>query len=167
MNKYITFFIFGLLTLHANAATCYIDNTATKGANNGTSWANAWTSFSAVPGSLSAGDIVYISGGASGQTYGGAQQFPHVTGGVSGNPITFKVGQDAAHSGMVTFDGGGTNNQWIFAAASRPISWITIDGNVNGVSHMQVTNWNGAALLDSGATGLVFRYITSPGDRKS
>src|ERR1700757_3506596 len=105
----------------------YIDNTAT-GLNNGTSWANAWNSFKSIPGSFAAGDIIYISGGTSGQTYTYAAngQFPAVTGGVSGNTITFAVGQDSSHNGIVTFDGGGTNNQWMFAAATKPISWITI-----------------------------------------
>ena len=162
MKKTITSFIFGLIALHANAATWYIDNAATKGANNGTSWANAWTSFGSIPASLSPGDIVYISGGTSGQTYS-SEQFPHIGGGVQGNPITFKVGQDAGHNGVVTIDRGtlASNYEWIFANPNRPISWITIDGSYNGTSHLSITNWANLCYLDDGATGIVLRYITT------
>ena len=51
------------IAFDAHATTWYLDNTAT-GANNGTSWANAWTSL-AVINSVQPGDTVYISGGPS------------------------------------------------------------------------------------------------------
>ena len=38
-----------------------------SGAQNGTSWANAWTSLSQISG-VSAGDTVYLSGGPSGSS---------------------------------------------------------------------------------------------------
>lgn len=155
-------FLFLLLTMiSVHAANWYLDNKA-KGAKDGTSWTNAWTSFHEIPRSLMAGDTVYVSGGPDGQTYAG-EQFPHVRGGAQGNPITFRVGRDVGHNGMVTIDRGtlAPNYQWIFAGPAVPIKWITIDGNYNGVSHLRLTNWGTVCLLDGGATGIVLRYITS------
>ena len=84
----------------AEAATWYVDGAAT-GLNNGTSWAHAWTSISSATGSnVSAGDTVFISTG----TYANFQP----KNGTSGNPITYKIGQDSGHNGTVTFTGSGT-----------------------------------------------------------
>jgi hypothetical protein len=98
--------VFFFTLFSANAATWYVDSAA-GGANNGTSWANAWTSISSATGSsVKAGDTVYISGGAAGntQTYSGF--VPKA--GTSGSPITYQIGQDSSHNGTATFSGGGT-----------------------------------------------------------
>src|SRR6266496_2684466 len=54
-----------------HATNWYVDNAATS-ANNGTSWANAWTSLSSViwgSSGVKAGDTLYISGGSASKTY--------------------------------------------------------------------------------------------------
>ncbi len=60
----ITFIM--IIASGAFAAEWFVDSAAT-GSNNGTTWANAWTSFSSITG-LAAGDTVYISGGSSGSS---------------------------------------------------------------------------------------------------
>src|ERR1700690_217615 len=103
----------------ANAATWFVDNTA-SGANNGTNWANAWTSISSASGSsVHAGDTVYISGGATGNTHTYSGFLPKS--GTTGSPITYQIGQDASHNGTVIFSGSGT---WI----SNP-SYFVVSGD--------------------------------------
>src|SRR6185312_12974763 len=105
---FLVFVVFLGLTPVAflNGATWYVDGTA-SGADNGTSWANAWTSPTNIMGILP-GDTVYISGGETGlsQTYSlpGDNAWP-VVGGTHGNRITYQIGQDAAHNGTAVFQG--------------------------------------------------------------
>jgi hypothetical protein len=84
----------------ASAAIRYVDG-AVSTSKNGTSWASAWKNVTNITG-LAAGDTVYISGG---QTYSVSGWNP--TGGAEGNPITYKIGQDAGHNGTATFNCGG------------------------------------------------------------
>ena len=110
---------------------------------------------------VSAGDTVYISGGSTSQTYTLTTPWKP-TGGTSGNPITYKVGQEAGHNGIVVFDLG-TTGSWIYA----PGNWVTVDGGVNGAAHMTITNGiqKSEWVYAQGNHGLVLRYITfQPGD---
>lgn len=129
MKKYLVIMTILLWTASANATNWYVDNAAT-GANNGASWADAWTSIAGIKG-LKAGDTVYFSGGLLGKTYTVNNWTP--AGGTAENPITYAAGQDAGHTGMVTFSGSGnfldgnTNN-------------LTLNGNVNGSRNMTIAS---------------------------
>ena len=136
----------------AMATNWYVDSSAI-GSNKGTSWLNAWTSMTAVSG-VAPGDSVYISGGAGSQTYPVNSWNP--TGGTSGNPVTYAVGQDTGHNGMVVFDGGGAAF-WINSSSN----YFTISGNVGGQSHMQIQNY-GTCFYDPSSTGVSLLYLTFP-----
>src|SRR5580698_6710505 len=91
----------------AQATSWYVDNSVSGGSNSGTSWANAWTSISAVSWkSVKAGDTVYISGGSSSQVYSESLNSSSVSG-TAANPITISAGQDTGHNGQVIIDGTG------------------------------------------------------------
>ncbi len=140
-------FSFAFFSVHA--ATWYVDGTA-AGSHNGTSWANAWTGLSQVSG-VSAGDTVYISGGASGgsQTYSVSSWKP--AGGSSGHPITYQIGQDAAHNGTAIFSGSGT---W-FGGANN----VVISGNAgDGAMHFSLSGYS-AAVNNGGTAGLRISYV--------
>ena len=137
------------MLLPARAATWYVDNTA-GGTHNGTSWANAWTNLSQISG-LSAGDTIYISGGASGgsQTYAASSWRP--TGGTASAPITYQIGQDSAHNGTALFSGSGL---WLTAPGYAVISGDAGDGK----QHFMLSGYSQAANIN-GTTGLRLAYI--------
>ena len=159
----LSFILFTLLfTIISEAATWYVDPAA-SGSNNGTSWTNAWTSPASMT-RLSAGDIVYFSGGSTGntQTYTMATRFtslPGYTDGTVGNPITYKIGQDASHNGTAIFDFSGANYKWAFSNTNNIIfSGDAGDGN----QHFQIITGSdyGIWAITSGATlNSKFSYI--------
>ncbi len=85
----------------------YVFKNAT-GSNNGTSWTNAWTSFSAIQwSSIQPGDTLFISGGTDSVVY--SQTLTIGRSGSAGNPITIIAGKyspsSSGHSGRVIIDG--------------------------------------------------------------
>ncbi len=73
MDKKILPFLVLLLTFFVvipiYGTNHYVDKNA-SGSNNGSSWSNAWESFSAISwSSVSAGDVVYVSGGSDSTVY--------------------------------------------------------------------------------------------------
>jgi len=149
-----------------------VDNTAT-GANNGTSWANAWPSFSAISwSSIAAGDTIYISGGATSQTY--TETWTVGAGGTAGSPITIAVdAADSNHNGTVIFDYTSLGSSTSQTGISIAHNYVTLTGNVNGASHIQVNNlYNtssqtssvGVQANSNGSTGVTVDYITFNND---
>ena len=85
----------------------YVDKNA-SGQNNGTSWANAWTSFSAINwNSIQPGDIIYISGGTDSTVY--YERLVIGKSGTAGNYITIRNSYEAGHNGKVIIEDPNTN----------------------------------------------------------
>ena len=102
LRLFITFFIFSGLLCFAYATNHYVDKNA-NGSNNGTSWTNAWTSFSSINwGTIQPGDNIYISGGTDSTVYNESMTIGKS--GAAGNLITVRNGLDAGHNGKVVID---------------------------------------------------------------
>jgi hypothetical protein len=126
---------------------------------DGTSWAKAWKGVSSITG-LSAGDYVYFSGGTVSKTYSQGEWAPIA--GAAGKPITYKVGQDAGHNGIVIFSNSGSGSWWIYGCDPNnnggPFNYVTIDGNVNGQNRIKVTGFGTGVYADD-VTGSTIRYV--------
>ena len=106
MFKKVSAFFFLLilvgLTFPVYGTNHYVDKNA-NGSNNGTSWTNAWTSFSSINwGTIQPGDNIYISGGTDSTVYNESMTIGKS--GAAGNLITVRNGLDAGHNGKVVID---------------------------------------------------------------
>ena len=134
------------------AATWFVDSTA-SGANNGTSWANAWQTIAAIGSTPAAGDTVYISGGATGtnQTYNSGTWAPK--GGTLGNVVTYQIGQDSLHNGVAIFN---RTSGTIFINQS---SHFKVSGDAgNNKCHFRTKGWGQLGYEDS-QTEVEFDFI--------
>ncbi|HSW67306.1 MAG TPA: hypothetical protein VLH16_01860, partial [Bacteroidales bacterium] len=169
-NKYLVKFTMMVITFTVTlfgfcnptiASNWYVDNAAV-GSKNGTSWQNAWTTFSSIvwgSNGVKSGDILFISGGSSGKTYNSPLNI-----GASGTSdisrITIRVGQDPGHDGAVTITGNGSRYNLINADSRH---YITIDGSVGNSRRLKVYNTsNGgddAGILVMSANHFVIRNL--------
>ena len=88
------FYFFLIISFFAystsNAASHYVDKNS-NGNNNGTSWSNAWESFSDIEwNQIQPGDIIYISGGTDSTIYYEQLNINNVQG-TAAYPITIKI----------------------------------------------------------------------------
>ena len=145
--------LFQFLYTTAYSANHYVDKNA-NGLNNGTSWANAWESFSAINwSSIDPGDVVYISGGTDSTIYYERLQTDQLYG-TAANPIVIIAGKyspsPSGHSGRVIIDGGGVRDQSIWIHDSK---YVTVKGfelrhATSGV-YVEGDNWVSNIILDS------------------
>ena len=154
--KVITLLIvFGLFYCNIIYATPhYVDKNA-AGLNNGTSWTNAWKSFSVINwGSIQPGDIVYISGGTDSLQYN--EVLTVGANGTAANPITIIAGKyspsSSGYSGRVIIDGGGVRDQSIQIRANSPgRKYIIIKGFElrRAVMGVNIEDYASNIILDS------------------
>lgn len=139
------------------ATSWYVDNAA-SGANNGTSWANAWESFADIVwGSVAAGDTIYISGGSTSKTYNETLTIGK-SGSATNAMINIDVGANSGapswHAGTVIIDGGGSRTTGITNTGGY--DYIKVNGlDGSGAIRLQVqntiTNSNGAVHFVDGS----------------
>jgi hypothetical protein len=132
----------------------YVDNSVVS-SGDGHAWATAWKDLSDIWwGGMSAGDTIYISGGASGQTY--AEQFSVVWPVASeASRITIRCGQDSGHTGRVTITKGirmGDNG-------SNRGSYVTINGEYAGTRNIYVST-DGTQ-----EAGVYYRFTSTLGNK--
>ncbi len=143
MKIFLAILLSCLPCLSARAVDVYVDNAAT-GANNGSSWANAYTSFTSLVGGLGPGTNVYISGGTTSKVYGtndlcnpdgDTKSIIYISnaGSAAGGFIRISAGSEApvdasSHNGKVILDwrGGGRRADTVVMQ-----SYCILDGGAN------------------------------------
>jgi hypothetical protein len=107
------------------ATDYYVDKNA-SGQNNGSSWANAWQSFSTINwNSIQPGDIIFISGGNDSTVY--HERLVIGASGISGNYVTVRNSYDTGHNGKVIIEDPNTNSfdGCIYMSAK---DWVYVKG---------------------------------------
>lgn len=117
-----------LLTFNLYATNWYVRPvTGEYGLENGTSWDNAFDGFLDIAwGSISAGDTVFISGGAD-TTYYYETLTPEASGSF-GNQIIITPGNDTGHDGVVVINGQSTRDNNILIDGTDTAGYIKVDG---------------------------------------
>ena len=120
-----TIILLSLFSLPVFATDWYVDKNA-SGQNNGTSWTNAWQSFSSINwGSIKPGDIILISGGSDSTVY--YERLVIGASGTPGNYITIRNSYETGHNGKVIIEDPNTNSfdGCIYMSAK---DWIYVKG---------------------------------------
>lgn len=148
MNRVIILIVMCCVASPAMAADWYLDSGA-SGTNAGTSWTNAWETTGDIAwGSVSAGDTIHISGGASTKAYSGGLTIG--ASGTEGSPITVQIGQTAGHNGMAIITG-----QLSFGSYTD----ITIDGNYNSTISIRFTGSTSSGVNATKPHRLTMTYL--------
>ena len=129
----------------------YVDNAAT-GANNGSSWGDAWESFSDINwGAIVPGTTIYISGGATSKTYAGPGMVVGASG-TAGAPITISRGTDAGHNGIPIIDGLNGATTWYGVNNS---GFTSTPQNYIKISRLRLQHFASAGLYFNTTVGCV------------
>lgn len=164
-------------TSSAPGTAWYIDNAA-SGANDGTSWTDAWESFADFAtdkANVQPGDTVYISGGSVSKAYKETLDISYMKGTAS-DLITFTVGANApnpsGHNGTVIIngdtddDGVGELTRGIFlhSAVDDTLDYIHINGR-DGLGNYKweirniIPMYHRTESMKAGVYGYNFNYV--------
>ena len=126
----------------------FVDKNA-SGDNNGTSWTNAWESFSAINwGSLEPDDTLYISGGTDSTVYNETLNIS--ASGTSGHQLVVTKGLSTGHNGKVVIEGDLTRDNCIK---------FSVEGDYVTLSYLNAQNSLSAVIeANSGWAGSYGNY---------
>ncbi|GJQ41900.1 MAG: hypothetical protein JETCAE03_13980 [Ignavibacteriaceae bacterium] len=162
----------------------YIDGDLTTGSNNGTSWANAWQSISAINwGSINPGDVIFFSGGTDSTIYheslsigasGSWKKYVYILPGKyapnpNGHSGRVILDGDSVRSTIVTIDGRrwvyikgletrhGTGRGWNIIGATRHIVIDSVYNYEHSDHHMAIIGnaWGDDWIGDNDSTSLI------------
>lgn len=142
---------------HAIASKAlYVDINNDGGTENGASWATAWGKLTDINwSSVSNGDTIFISGGATTKTY--EQSFR-----IEDSNITVRIGQETNHNGKVIIDGTNVDVANDFGIWWTNLSNVTVSGRVGGSTEpgIWVKNWKSSGSVFSGTgSNFLIEYI--------
>jgi hypothetical protein len=148
----------------------YVDNAVVGGGNNGSSWSNAWRSFSSVvwgPNGVKAGDTLYISGGRTSKIY--TESWSVGASGTVDKPIRIALdANNSDHNGLVIFDYNFAGDQATMTGITCSQNYITFDGTVGGESKFVVSNlrnylnrYAAVGIYGDSTAGIVVDHVTS------
>jgi len=161
----------------AKAANWYVDINA-RGANNGTSWTDAWTNMPGIVGYTKGnspipapGDTVWLSGTGT-RSYTNISMYGFA--GTSNAPIRIKASQEIGHNGLVTMTPLAITGQWLTIDGAKDDNYTNVVNFENTFNEYAVTNniniWirgmlpfgsnnaNGIALPNAGP-GMKFKWL--------
>jgi hypothetical protein len=155
------FVIFCFIAGRCFAADHYVDCDLDTGSENGTSWADAWHHPDDMTG-ISAGDTVYFSGDENGTTCNMTQRFSSITGYADGTGnearVTYKIGQDSGHDGIVTFDLSNADYKWMFSNVNN----ITFSGDTgDDERHFIITGGHMWQITGGTSVNCTYEYFSN------
>lgn len=155
MKKILTLLI--LLSFQLFATNWYVSN-ASKGSNNGTSWANAWSPTSINWTSVQPGDFVFLDGGPDSLVY--TTGISVGKSGTSTNRITITVGANSpflsGHGGKVIFEGNGGNlRAFNIQATGSGRNYITIEGRFGNINMIECRNLSQGVNIEDVTNGII------------
>ncbi|MCH7770919.1 MAG: hypothetical protein IIA49_07870, partial [Bacteroidetes bacterium] len=147
MNRTFTILLFLLIfiSLGSISATDYYVDKDASGANNGTSWNNAWQSFSSINWSvLGGGDTMYISGGTTSKTY--TEQLTIGASGTNGNQLVITKGISSGHNGEVIINSSYSTTYAIFIESKNYVTLQYITSRASSSTLLRIKTSVGIVL---------------------
>jgi parallel beta-helix repeat protein/predicted outer membrane repeat protein len=137
-----------LETRHLLSSTIYVDHTAT-GSNNGTSWANAYTSLSSALNAATSGSIIDVAAGTYSPGNAATNTFSLITGvALYGGYADGGSGVRNVTANVTVLSGGGTCYHVVTSQSGSTLDGFTITGgNADGNDEGETDDVDGGGIF--------------------